>query len=45
MGSFVGVITKWTCKSNFDSEKDWYIYKVRNVFKKYTWPCVVVYYQ
>jgi len=26
MGSFVGDITKWTCKSNFDFEKDWYIY-------------------
>jgi hypothetical protein len=25
MGSFVGVITKWTCKSNFEFEKNWYI--------------------
>jgi hypothetical protein len=47
MGSFVGVITKWTCKSNFDFEKDWYIYIYKVGIKKYiyTWPCVVVYYQ
>jgi hypothetical protein len=45
MGSFVDVITKWTCKSNFEFEKCWYIYKVGNVFLNCTWLCVVVYYQ
>jgi hypothetical protein len=33
MGSFVGVITKWTCKSNFEFEKKLYIYIISS------WKC------